>query len=237
MTKYHGFHLSWSANADSLLAQGRDHLGRMGFYRIDAQTGEITPLVQPEMTCPPDCLDWPSWSSEGKVLFARWIGNGQSIVVLDRKTRIETQVYSVDTPHHVAHLALSPDGQQLAFVWRDVEKGTAALRLMPITGGEPSEHIRLEQPESISALTWTPDGRYMLFGKASSTGDEQRVELWRIPAEGGEPEELGLLAEGLRLYSLSLHPDGQYLAFTAGKPARREVWVIENALPPLKGEN
>jgi len=237
MTKFHGFHLSWSANGDSLLAQGRDHKGRGGFYRIDARTGEIAPLVQGEMPCPPECLEWPSWLSDTKVLFVRWTANGQSIVVLDRKTRIETQLYSVDTPHYVADLAVLPDGQQLAFVWRDVEKGTTALRLMPVTGGEPTEQFRLEQPESISALTWTPDGRYILFAKANSTGDGQRAELWRIPAAGGEPEELGLLVEGLRLYSLSLHPDGQYLAFTAGKPARREVWVIENALPPLKGEN
>lgn len=234
MTKFHGFQLSWSANGDSLLAQGRDHAGRGGFYRIDARTGNIAPLVQPEMPCPPDCLEWASWSSDGKVIFARRIANAQSIVVLDRKTRIETELYNVETPHFVAHLAVSPDGQQLAFIWRDVKKGTAALRFMPISGGEPTEHIRLEQPDSISALTWTPDGRYMLFGKANSAGEEQRVELWRIPVEGGEPEELGLLGEGLRLYSLSLHPDGQYLAFTAGKPARREVWVLENVLPSDK---
>ncbi len=237
MTQYHGFYLSWSTSGDWLLAQGRDHMGREGVYRIDARTGEIAPLVQGETPCPPECLEWPSWLSDEKVLFVRSTASGQSIVVLDRKTGIETKLYGVENSRNVTHLAVSPTGEQLAFVWRDMKSGTAALRLMPITGDEPTEHIRLEQPESVSALTWTPDGRYVLFGKASSTGDEQRVELWRVPAAGGEPEELGLLAQGLRVYSLSLHPDGQYLAFTAGKPARREVWVIENALPPLKDEN
>ena len=237
MTKFHGFHLNWSASGDWLLAQGRDHKGRGGFYRIDARTGEIAPFVQSEIPCPPECLDWPSELPDGKVLFIRWTGNGQSIVILDRYTQIETKLYSVDSSRHVADLIASPNGQQIAFVWRDVEQGTAILKLMPVTGGEPAEQLRLEQPESISALTWSPDGRYLLFAKANSTGDEQRIELWRIPAAGGEPEELGLLVQGLLVYSLSLHPDGQNLAFTAGKPARRELWVIENALPPLKTEN
>ncbi len=234
MTKYHGFHLSWSPNGDSLLAQGRDPMGRMGFYRISAYTGKIIPVLQPEAGCPPDCLDWPTWAPDGKVIFKRWADDGQAIIARDLKTLQETEVFRFATPTDVAPLAVSPDGQQLAFIWRDMERGTSALKIMPITGGEPTEHMRLEQPESVSAIAWTPDGRQLLFGKASSPGDDQRVELWRIPSAGGEPEELGLLVEGLHLYSLSLHPDGQRIAFTAGKPARREVWVLENVLPPLK---
>ncbi len=170
-------------------------MGRGGFYRISAQTGEISPIVQPETACPPDCLEWPTWAPDGKLLFSRWFNDGQAVIARDLETLQETEVFRVVTPTYIAPLAVSPDGQQFAFVWRDVENGTSALKTMPITGGETREHMRLEQPESISAIAWAPDGRSLLFGKATSVDDEQRVELWRTPTEGEEPEDLGLLAE------------------------------------------
>ncbi len=94
---------------------------------------------------------------------------------------------------------------------------------MPAAGGEPREILRLKDPETFrwyGTFAWTPDGRYIMFGK-------QPDELWRLPAEGGKPQKL-LAMDGLA--NISIHPDGQRIAFTGGKE-EWEVWAMENFLP------
>jgi Tol biopolymer transport system component len=75
-------------------------------------------------------------------------------------------------------------------------------------------------------LTWTPDGRYLLFARSASP---TRAELMRVPAEGGAPESTGLSGRGLSL--LSVHPDGSRLAYTQGQYFQVDVWALENFLP------
>ena len=61
--------------------------------------------------------------------------------------------------------------------------------------------------------------------------DEKKTELWRISVDGGEPEKLGE-TEGVRIPHL--HPDGRQMALNAVQ-FMRELWVMENFLPELKG--
>ena len=229
----HAVQPQWSPDGRFLLVQGRDLNFRQGLYRIDPETGRVTPVVQRETTT----LEWPVWSPDGRLMFTRWSKPWpvRIIVVRDLETSRETELYRVVAPAGVAHLAGSPDGQRLAFVWWDSEKGEAALKVIPTGGGEPRELVKLPKPElssygqPIAALAWTPDSRHLIY--APSTTGQRRFELWRVSAKGGEAENLGVAMEGLLPYGLSVHPDGRRIAFTAGTPARWEVWVIENLLP------
>ncbi len=176
-------------------------------------------------------------------MFTRWTKPrpGRTIVVRDPETGREKELHRAVSPAGVAHLLVSPDGQRLAFVRWDSERGKAALKVMPTAGGKPRELVKLPKPElssygqPIAALAWTPDSRDLIY--APSTTGQRRIELWRIPATGGEAENLAVAMEGLSPYSLSIHPDGRRVAFTAGTPARSEVWAMENFLPALKDEN
>ena len=103
------------------------------------------------------------------------------------------------------------------------------LKIMPAAGGGPRELLRVGIRFG-GGLTWTPDGREILFAKSPKSVEKPTVELWRISADGGEPRRLELAAEGLR--GLRFHPDGQRIVFSAGQP-KAEVWVMENFLPEL----
>ena len=100
---------------------------------------------------------------------------------------------------------------------------------MPVTGGEPRELCRFEKGELIFSITWTVDGKYILFAIKGPRQD--KWDLCRIPAKGGELEKLGLEMIGIR--DLSFHPDGRHIVFfshgSTVKP--NEVWVMENFLP------
>ena len=264
VTQVHAFQLHWSPDGRSLLAQGRSPKlrgpGVQAFYRIDAHTGESTPIVinslglpsnNPEVT--QGGMEWPVWSSDGKAIFYRRSDTPvdtpygeQSLVVRDLETGRERELYrgnsrpageneqsTVPAQPEIRNLAVSPDGQQLAFVWSTLT--SQALKVIPTTaGGETRELLRVQPPERLFQPAWMPDGGHLLFGKGRIEGQEPTLEIWRISAEGGEPQYLGLAMEGLLLYGLSIHPDGQRIAFTAGGNLGRQTWVIENLLPELE---
>jgi len=239
----HGFDPRWSPDGRFILADARerDYAGPLmdsqGLYRIDVQTGSFTPLVQ--TTAAIAGIDSPAWSPDGRAIFERRppLGDRSRIVTRDLETGEEKELYRAVPPAKVHHwptsnLAVSPNGQRLAFVWTDGKAGITALMVLPTAGGEPRELLRAQEPEMISVPAWMPDSRHIIYAR-SVAGEKRKFELWRISAEGGEPQKLGLVMEGLEPYGLSVHPDGERIAFTAGTE-REEVWVLKNFLPASK---
>ena len=233
MRRFHAVQPQWLPDGRFLFAQGRDYKGRQGLYRIDAQTGEISPLVQADK----GPLEWPALSSKGNLVFTRYPeGSAFPLIIVarDLETGEEKELYREASPASVSRLAISPDAQRLAFVWRDVEKGITAVKVMPTTGAEPHELLSVQRPESILVPAWMPDSRHIIYA-VSSAGQKPKFDLWRIAAKGGEPENLGLVMEGLLPYGLSVHPDGRRIAFTAGTEPREETWVLKDFLPAQEG--
>ncbi len=111
--------------------------------------------------------------------------------------------------------ALSPDGNEVAFVWSGEKQASFDLYLKLVGPGTP---IRLtNEPGRESSPAWSPDGRQIAFLRSGPS----RSSLVVIPALGG-PERTVVEAEGLGL-GLAWSPDGQSL-FVArgdapGKPA------------------
>ena len=218
------------------MALGADRAGSQGIYRINTQTGEVTPILHSGL-CPPDCIEWAVWSPDGKVIFARRTSEtpkaARRIVSRDFASGREHELYRASPSGQVSHLAVSPDARSVAFIEWDSDKGVSALKTLPTTGGRPRELLRVQAPETIFDLAWAPDNRQLLFG-TGSTGKDQHFKLLRISTEGGKAQELGLAMQGLQLYGLSVHPDGKRIAFTAGTPLRGELWVLKVFLPALK---
>ena len=77
-------------------------------------------------------------------------------------------------------------------------------------------------------LTWSPDGRDLLFGKVQPDSD-YTVELWRVTVESGRSQSLDLKANRLR--DIRVHPDGRRIAFVVGGFHPPDIWVMENFVP------
>jgi Tol biopolymer transport system component len=104
--------------------------------------------------------------------------------------------------------------------------------VVPLAGGESRELLRLKKSEGFPwDLAWTRDGGHIVFGKASTNLNHQKVELWKISILGGEPQKLDLSMDALQF--VRIHPDGQRIAFDAGGYSN-EIWVMENFLPALR---
>ena len=231
----------WSPDGRSLLAVGADDKRREGIYRIDAQTGTVTPLVQiePEAAI---LAHAALWSRDGKAIFyPHYDETTKTMRILMREveTGQEKELYrwsgNISSGNFFKGLALSPDGRELALC------RAHDLKVMPATGGESHELFQLQPQEQqdgiqITSVAWTPDGHHLLFSKPTwlpnTQGEGRKLELWRISAQGGASQRLGLAMDGFQLYGLSVHPDGRRLAFSASIGGNQtEVWVMEHFLP------
>ena len=215
----------WSPDGRTILLFGMDKKDRSGIYQIDAQTGEVKPIVQNML------IKYYSWTLSGKAVFytIKDPNNKLSCIIMrNLDTGEEKELYRQSSPTSMSGLALSHDGSWLAFV-----EGNKILKVMPAAGGETRNLFELKKAESIRGrgIAWTPDGLHILFVKGWPRG-----ELWRISAKDGEPQKLGL--EMIRLRYLSVHPDGQHIAFSSlGSTTKiQEIWVMENFLPEIKAE-
>jgi Tol biopolymer transport system component len=216
----------WSPDGRSLIAVGREK--GQGIYRIDVQSGEVTPLVGPGRQ-EPVC---PVWSSDGKAIYyVQRADEPERILVRDLQTAREREVARGATGAPWLGIALSPDGKHLAFFAGEA-KQSFVLRTVPVGGGETRELFRVQQPEfTRGAPAWSPDGRQLLVIDRSA--DQKTHTLWRVSAEDGKAQKFDLAIR--RLSHVHMHPDGKQIAFSAhsAQSAKSEFWVMENFLPEL----
>ena len=227
--------IRWSPDGRSILVQGKDRKIRHGTFRIDAQTGEVTPILSGHLE-----IANPAWFPDGKRLLysserPETGAPTETIFMRDLQTGRETELLRAGPGVKIDHVALSPDGQQVALTLLEKETRSSVLKVLPVAGGDATELVRAKEPETIvgESLSWSPDSRYILFGRARATGQERKTQLLAISPRGGEPHALGLAMDFVR--EVSFHPDGHHIAFaaSAGKN-RNEVWVMENFLPTVK---
>ncbi len=221
--------LTWSHDGNSFLAGGRDVKGRNGIFRIDAQNGRTSLIVEGARASrtaveSPDgkSLYYPAQVSDGLevALIKRNLASGEETVLFQR-TNLNRSAN------------LSPDGRYLAVDVLDPSTGMPlAVLLVPTAkGGEPRELVRVSVPERTAFFSWTPDGRAMLTRKFLSPGN---VEQWRIPLDGGQPKKLEVNAR-FPAPSLRVHPDGRQVVFPVATQRRpTELWVMENFLPTVR---
>jgi Tol biopolymer transport system component len=206
----------------SFTVQGRDLKGRQGIYRIDSNSGDVSPLVVSE---PGVQTAQPTWSPDGRrLVYLRLDPTGGAIVVRNMDLGQETELVRAAG---VVRPSVSPNGKEVIYRQADRMRKTSALKVVSIDGGTPRTVIEVAEPQMvINFVEWTPEGN-VLFGLRGDTPND--ITYWSIPAAGGQKTRLSLSFTGPN-NSLSVHPDGRHVAFQDGK-GNEEVWILENFLP------
>jgi Tol biopolymer transport system component len=200
----------WCPDGKSLVGVAFDSSAAYRLVRIDAASGETTPLNEAQARFTfhdPVCTG-------SRVLFKRRVGFTEPgvLVSLNMADRRETELLP-----SVYRMALSADGKRLVYSTFDSER--EYIRVAELDGtGKPLEVHNEPRAGRIVSVAWDPSGNHVLFAK--------RDKLWRVSLAGGAPRELPLTAEALR--ELRVHPDGRRIAFTAGTSSKGELWVLRN---------
>jgi len=135
---------SWAPAGRSVIALGITER-ETAFFRIDAETSEITKLAAVDGVAPTLCPD-------GKTLV--FVTGGPSIRKRNLETGEESEVLKVGSMAY----SLSPDGREVVF------QVDGAVKTVSLNGGEPREVFRGSAADS----RWTRDGRYIIV-RASGT--------------------------------------------------------------------
>lgn len=151
--------------------------------------------------------DDPAWSPER----VNWSPDGKALAVVDRDTpdgplRIilrdleaagsRALTFPPAGSYGDGYPTFSPDGQYLAFVRRTAHHASDVF-LAPVRGGSPKRLV--EGGGRIHGLTWTPDGRNVIF----SSDRSGNAILWTVPVSGGEAEPVAATGEGALFPSVS----------------------------------
>jgi Tol biopolymer transport system component len=136
---------------------------------------------------------WPTrlgWSPDGKTLFLSELeGSAQGLYSVEVETGQKRRLTS-PPPHGDYSLAVSPDGETVAFA-RLASAGLASsIYVAPIRGGEPR---RLALPLGSVTVTWMPDGKEIVYAAGQAAGFTP--SLWKIAVAGGEPRRLPILGD------------------------------------------
>jgi Tol biopolymer transport system component len=225
----------WSPDGRSLLVRSADEKNRRGLFRVDAQTGEVEPLIY---HAPGEHLMMARWRGNNRTLLLYVLGgeDGSRISVRNLETGGEEVLYRGGEGRGRIHSRFdgSSDGQQLAFVLVK-EDGGKSLMVMPTAGGEPGELFKCDEGDPWpQVVQWSHDGRYVYYVRWGGPEEDPSRGLWRVPAGGGEPEQLDWYMEFDAKQIPSFHSDGRRIAFTVGEFGA-EVWVMEDFLPATAG--
>ena len=114
--------------------------------------------------------------------------------------------------------ALSPDGTRIAFVRFTPQPRSAAIFVVPTTGGNPVLVRRVKEPNAyIGGLVWSPDGSRLLSSEGSG--------LFLLRAHAPAHARFVVSDAG----SPSFSPDGTQIAYEHLVGQRSDVWVYNIA--------
>ena len=129
--------------------------GKAEYRELDPRTGDVTTLIDSEKIG--TWLHSGAWSADGQVWYNRFGSWNRGLFRYDLRTQAQ-QVIFVPGPGMemgLDNLALSPDGETLAFQIREQNFTRSTLMLLSTRGGEPRRLWTIEKPHSFAYGAFT----------------------------------------------------------------------------------
>jgi Tol biopolymer transport system component len=236
----------WSPDGSKILFTGiAKGTKTTAIFQVIPSTGEVTALT-PE--------------GVGKAHAGRWSPDGDSIFFFDVKrlgaendpgpreftiiryglnNKKEDSIWKFNSANNIfLLLAISPDGDKVAFVQRDIANKQDILWTIPVSGGTPDKVLVLDREKySFDYIEWAADGQHIVFS-AEDMVNRTGFDLMRVSTDGkGKLDKLDI---GMtELWCFDIHPDGRSVVFHSGGKTKKnvEIWVMENFLKELKRKN
>ena len=191
---------------------------------IDPMTGRVIatmadPKPLPEGNRP--LVDEFDWLDESTLAFTNQSGIG----VIDVGTGAWHMIWRPPAEHGFYRVAVSPDHRSVATVMQPSDRSWFSAIVIPSSGGDARELLRVSRPEVMTLECWTADGSSLLVTRhdRSKPQEEQREHMWRVPIDGGLATDLKLSGHGLQ--DIRAHPDGHQLALVFGG-GDNEFWTV-----------
>jgi len=237
--------LDWSPDGRSILARGAVLSTTWGIDMIDAESGQAERIVRGQR------VRWPRWSADGNAMFyvlrsretVRNADNGSDRqVAVDQILRRDLstseasddqEIHRVIVPTSIASFRLSPDGRQIGFhLETSTPDGTYewSIQTKALSGGSPTTVLPESDPAwRVSGWEWTPDGKAILFVRATSNLMTEQREIWKLDLASGTIEFTGIVMPGIQ--TIAIDPTGTRIAFTAHTQApSSHIHVLGNFL-------
>ena len=174
----------------------------------------------------------PAISPDGKLVAFAWdggAGDNYDIYVQSIDGSSPLQLTKDAAADHAP--AWSPDGQRIAFV--RVLEGKREIVVLPVLGGPErvlfeaaAERDGLDVGWGSHGLSWTPDGKHLVFGDQSGPASNSAIYLYSF--EDGEKRQLTHPPANLSDSHPVVSPNGRYLAFV--RVNRDPSAVLRNVL-------
>ena len=218
----------WSPDGKALITDGSDLKGRHGIYRIDADTGEASYVVDGSQ---------PDWAPDGRHIYYV-AGNHSAPRIVERELLSGSErAFPTPVAQNWMGLTVSRDGRACAFV--SMTATTSSVVLLPLAGGEPRTLWQASSPATLAPIGFVPDQHSVVVVRETTGALLGPKELWLVPEDGGQPRKLDIDVDKWEIPGLGfrVHPDGRHVVYmaSAGGDATGGISALENFLPTAHG--
>ena len=161
----------------------------------------------------------PELGPDGRrVVVARTVQGNLDVWLDDLGRAVGTRITSA--PSAESGAVWSPDGRRIVL---DSNRNGVYDLFERSSNGAGEERPLVVTPESKGALSWSRDGRFLLY-RSRSVESKTGVDLWALPVDGNRTP-LPVATTGFDEDEGQFSPDGHWVAYGFNESGRHEIYV------------